>query len=289
MKDLPFPAWDLFPSIRALPVMTQLGCPFACVFCCHNSTRVVRYRPVEHVLEEVDWLLRTFDPTSINFVDETFGLQPDRSLRLLEGLARLNRRRQVRFSAQTRVDHVTEDLVRAMKRAGFGVVELGVESGDPAILSLSGKDTRIETVEEAVRMAGAGGLDVWLKFMLGLPGETVQSIRRSIDLSVRLNPARLSVAVVVPYPGSQVFEWARRGQQGYRLVSRDWRDFDKYAGKCVRMEGLSPRRLQWMQARMYLETLLRNGRAGDLCRMVLQNSALALSFLWTFFRRAGAR
>jgi anaerobic magnesium-protoporphyrin IX monomethyl ester cyclase len=172
-----------------------------------------------------------------------------------------------------------------MKRAGFEFIELGVESGDAQVLSRSRKGARLEEVESAARLAAGAGLKVWLKFILGLPGESMQSIRRSIALAVRLNPSRLSVALIVPYPGSQIYEWARKSEHGYRLTSRDWSDFDKYTGSCLRVEGLPPWKLKWMQARMYLETLLRNGRGGDLARMVLQNGALIRSFTGSFLRR----
>jgi radical SAM superfamily enzyme YgiQ (UPF0313 family) len=175
-----------------------------------------------------------------------------------------------------------------MKSAGFEFVELGVESGDPGVIARSGKDLDLALLESAVTLAKRVGLKVWLKFILGLPGETARSVRHTIDLAVALNPDRLSVATIVPYPGSQVYEWARAGEGGYRLLSSDWRHFDKYRGRCLELEGISYRTLRRLQAQMYVETYLRNGRVGELGRMVWQNAAFVTSYAWSAFGRAHA-
>jgi radical SAM superfamily enzyme YgiQ (UPF0313 family) len=279
LDRLPRPAWDLFPRATEYPVATQLGCPYRCVFCSHNSTRTVRQRDVASVVDEIAWLDRDYAPRSISFIDETFGLDEERTSELLDRVARLALHAGTTFSAQTRADCVSPSLLRSMKRARFEFLEMGVESGDPEILERSGKGLRLERLEAAVRGAREAGLKVWLKFILGLPGETLESIRRTIELAVKLNPARLSVATIVPYPGSQVYAWARSGEMGYRLVSSGWGDFDKYLGACLEVEGLSYRALKRKQAQMYLEVYLRNGRVGDLGRMVFQHRALVGSWL----------
>jgi radical SAM superfamily enzyme YgiQ (UPF0313 family) len=284
MSGLPFPAWDKFPRCSEYPIMTQLGCPYACVFCCHNSSHVARYRPVQAVIEEIEWLVSNFRPARVTFIDETFGLRTDRTMHLLDALAVLNRRAGLTFSAQTRVNLVTQDLAPAMKAAGFRYIELGVESGDAKVLSRAQKGIQIEQVRKAVQISKNAGLKVWLKFILGLPGETPETARNTISLSVSLNPNRLSVATLVPYPGSQVYRWAREGLEGYQLLSRDWADFDKYSGKSLSIDGLSSRTLRWFQARMYLETYLRNGRVMELFRMVVKNIAVCLSFLRSLLR-----
>ena len=88
VQCLPFPAWDLFPPGLTYPVITQLGCPFRCVFCSHNSSHSMRYRPVDAVLEEITWLDSQHHPTVVTFIDETFGLKHDRTCQLLDGMAR---------------------------------------------------------------------------------------------------------------------------------------------------------------------------------------------------------
>ncbi len=287
VAGLPQPAWHLFPRATAYPLMASRGCPYACVFCSHNLERRVRYRPVEAVLAEVEWLHREFHAAQIYFEDETFGLRRAETEQLLEGLIRFNQTAGVEFKAQTRVDVANVKLFRRMRQAGFRYCELGLESGDAEVLRRSGKGANPEQAVAAVRAAREAGLKVWANFIVGLPGETRTSIRNSIDLAVRLNPERLSVAKIVAYPGSQVHTWAVRGENGYHLTGGDWNQFDKYVGTGrLEIEGLSAATLRRLQARFYLEMYLRNRRFGDLLRLLWRRRGLMLSFAGSFLPRA---
>ncbi len=282
---LPYPAWDLFPRSNIYPVLSERGCPFECVFCSHNSGKKLRSRPVEHVIEEIKWLACDFNPQEIWFQDETFGLNTSRTVDLLERLTGINQHKKIKFRAQTRVDCVDQEMVSLMRTAGFEYLEMGVESGDPGILAASGKRTNLEQVEKSVEIARKGGLKVWLKFIVGLPGETPATVKRSIQLAVKLNPHRLSVATIVAYPGSLVFEWALKGLKGYRLLGSNWATFDKYLANSIELDTLSFRALRWLQLRMYAETYLRNGRWLELHQLVSGNFSLAVKMLLGIFRK----
>jgi anaerobic magnesium-protoporphyrin IX monomethyl ester cyclase len=277
LERLPFPAWDLFPRVDDYPLMTHRGCPFRCVFCSRNLTQRVRSRSAAHVMEEIRWLHRTFAPQRITIEDETFGLQSGPTEALLARLIEFNRHAGLRFQAGTRVDRASVRLFQLMKQAGFDRVELGVESGVPAVLERSGKGVDVGQVRAAVRGARQAGLKIWLNFIIGLPGETKATVRQSIELAVELNPDRLSVAVIVPYPGSEVYRWSQRGENGYRLLSKDWRDYDKYLAAAVELETLDHRTMRRLQGRMYLEVYARNARFGQLARLVWSHRALAWS------------
>ncbi|MFH1071600.1 MAG: radical SAM protein [Candidatus Glassbacteria bacterium] len=279
LADLPFPAWDLFPRTRSYPLLTERGCPYACVFCSRNSSGRVRSRPVEQVVEEIKWLLADFTPEEVRVEDETFGQMPGRAEKLLESFIAF-KAPDVRFQAQTRVDCMSGSLATLMKRAGFEFVQLGVESGDPQVLKNSGKGITLGQVDQAVRTARAAGLKVWLKFIIGLPGETESSVRRSIELASRLNPERLSVAVIVAYPGSRVYEWAKGETNGYRITAKSWDRFDKYLSDSLELDTLSAGKLRRLQVRMYMETYLRNRRYAEFLRLVLRNFALAKTILF---------
>jgi len=104
-------------------------------------------------------------------------------------------------------------------------------------------------------------------------------------LAVALNPHRISVATIVPYPGSQNYDWARSGERRNRLLSSNWGDYDKYIGKCLELDGIPSRTLQRLQVQMYLETYLRNGRLGELCQLAFQNASLMTSFFASVLRQ----
>jgi radical SAM superfamily enzyme YgiQ (UPF0313 family) len=271
IAKLPFPAWDLFPRRSAYPLMSERGCPYKCVFCSRNMGQKMNYRPIDHVLEEIRWVDESFSPREIYFEDETFALRRDRTEELLERLVDYNADKHLSFKAQTRVDRITQPLIRQMRRAGFDYMELGVESGDDSILADAEKGTNVEQVMEAVRILKSEGMRVWTNFIIGLPGETTESVRRSIDLAVRLNPNRLSVAIITAYPGTPIYEWARKGEHGYRLLSEDWGRFDKYLSSSVELDTLSYRTMRRLQLQMYLETYLRNRRFREFGKLAWQH------------------
>jgi len=279
VATLPFPAWDLFPRSTVYPMMTERGCPYECVFCSRNMSRKVRSRPLDNVTEEIRWLHRDFAPDEIHIEDETFGLHKERTYEFLAWLADFNRDKGIQFKAQTRVDTLTPRMAAMMKNAGFGYVELGVESGDADVLARSKKGYSPSQAEIAVKTLSDAGIKAWVNFIIGLPGETRESIRHSIELASRLNPNRLSVAIIVAYPGSEIYQWAVSGQNGYHLLTRDWQRFDKYLTSSVEIDGLSYGTMRRYQFQMYAETYLRNRRIRDLAMFAWKNRSFVRPFL----------
>jgi anaerobic magnesium-protoporphyrin IX monomethyl ester cyclase len=279
LTSLPFPAWDLWPSQKAYPVMTERGCPFRCVFCCHNMGRIMRSRPIWHVMLELRWLRDTFGAESIAFEDETFGLDHTRTNELLQQCIEFNQSKSMTFIAQTRIDFVTKELVSLMKSAGFDWISLGIESGDNEILKRAQKDITVDQIEKTVRIAKSAGLKIWPKFILGLPGETRKSALRTIRLAVRINPERFGAAIIVAYPGCLIYEWAIKNENGYRFLSNDWKNFDKYLSTSIELETLDIRALKWLQLRMILEVYLRNGRILEFLKIVVEDIFLAASII----------
>lgn len=268
MATLPLPAWDLFPRSAVYPMMTERGCPYNCVFCSRNMSKRVRSRPMGHVMEEVHWLVRDFQAREIHIEDETFGLHADATGQLLEALAEFNHDGRVCFKAQTRADRMTPRFARQLRAAGFRYVEIGVESGDEAVLAAAEKGIDLAEIEASIRTLKEAGIKTWANFIIGLPGETRESVKRSTALAVRLNPHRLSVAIIVAYPGSEIFRWAQAGEHGYRLLTTDWDRFDKYLTPSVELDTLSYSTMRRLQLRMYFETYLRNLRFGDLTKLI---------------------
>jgi radical SAM superfamily enzyme YgiQ (UPF0313 family) len=276
---LPFPAWDLFSHGDHIPVLTHRGCPFQCTFCGHNSGFKPRYRTPENVLAELEHVVDRHAPSVIRFEDETFGLHMGRTKTILQGILARGLHRRVRFSAQTRVDRIDDEFVALLREASFETLELGVESGNPEILRSIKKGITLDQVEHAVRLARAHGLLVWCKFILGHPNETVATVGDTVDFIARLNPDRLSVSIMTPFPGTPIHEMAIRGEGGYRLLSKDWRDFDKYSTGALELDGLSLAQLKRYQIWCYAKLYLANGRFRDLARMLRDHHAMAREML----------
>ena len=283
--ELPFPAWHLFRVGDQVPLLTHRGCPFQCNFCGHNSGFKPRYRTPASVLAEIEHVVTTFRPNVIRFEDETFGLHVRRTKEILHGIVARGLHRRVRFSAQTRVDRIDDELVALLREARFETLELGVESGNPAILAATHKGITLEQVERAVVLARRHRLRVWCKFILGHPNETLPDIRDTVAFIARLNPDRLSVAIMTPYPGTPIHDMARKGEGGYRLLARDWTDFDKYSAGALELDGVSLGQLKFYQLWSYVNLYLRNRRLGELARLVWAHRPMARELAWSMLAR----
>lgn len=273
--ELAFPAWQLFRLGDQVPLLTHRGCPFQCNFCGHNSGFKPRYRTVANVLAEIEEIVARYRPTTIRFEDETFGLHVRRTKELLAGIVSRGIHRRVRFSAQTRVDRIDAELVSLLRDASFETLELGVESGNPRVLEATRKGITLDQVEHAIALARRAGLLVWCKFILGHPNETEAELRDTVAFIARINPDRLSVSVMTPFPGTPIHEMALRGEGGYRLLSSRWEDFDKYSAGALELESVSLGRLKLYQLWSYANLYLRNGRLRELFGLVWEHRALA--------------
>jgi radical SAM superfamily enzyme YgiQ (UPF0313 family) len=231
------------------------------------------------VLDEVEEVLARYRPKRIRIEDETFGLHMGRTKAILEEIIARGLHRRISFSAQTRVDRVDEEFMHLLKTANFETLELGVESGNPDILLKTEKGITLEQVEHAVALAKANGLKVWCKFILGHPYETRKTIRDTIDFIAKINPNKLSVSIMTPFPGTPIHEMALRGDGGYRLLSGGWEDFDKYSSGVLELETVSLGRLKRYQIECYLNMYIRNRRFRELGSLAVANRAVAWEML----------
>jgi anaerobic magnesium-protoporphyrin IX monomethyl ester cyclase len=282
---LPFPAWDLFRRVETLPLITHRGCPFQCTFCSHNSGFKPRYRTPANVLDEVEEMLARYGPKRIRIEDETFGLHMGRTKAILEGIISRGFHRQVTFSAQTRVDRIDDEFIQLLRTANFETLELGVESGNAEMLRAVKKGITLEQVEHAVALAKANGLRVWCKFILGHPNETHATIRDTVNFIAKINPHKLSVSIMTPFPGTPIHEMAMRGEGGYRMLSGGWEDFDKYSSGVLELEDVSLAQLKRYQIACYVNLYVRNRRFRELVRLAVTNRAVG----WEMLSSATAR
>jgi hypothetical protein len=151
-----------------------------------------------------------------------------------------------------------------------------------------GKGISVDQVERAVELAKRANLTVWCKFILGHPNETIADLRRTADFIARLNPDRLSVSIMTPFPGTPIFDMAIRGEGGYRLLSSDWQNFDKYGTNVLELEGVSVTQLKLHQLWCYLKLYAWNRRLRDLARLALNNRGVVVELL-SQLARAAAR
>lgn len=280
LDSLAFPTYDHIKSeIRAYPILSSRGCPSKCIFCCRILGDRIRTRSPQNVVDEIRLVQSKRNPELIEICDDTFTLPPSRAFEICDLLIREGLHEKIRWFALSRVNGVDLELFHKMKDAGCVKVDFGVESGNEEILKRIRKGITISDARNATRMAKEAGLKTGSYFILGHPDETVQTIRDTINLAVELNTDVVSFGIMVPYPGTAIYDMAVNGECGYRLLSQKWEDYDKQIGNALEIEGLPRSDLEKWQRRAYLAVYLRNLRFAELIRLLISQRRLALSML----------
>jgi len=218
LDSLPFPARDLLPlekynvqlqmsntfGIKATMISSR-GCPNHCTFCSSHLTmgRRVRFRGIKSVVDEMEHLVNEYNVKYIMFYDDTFTINYKRTVEICNEF--IARKLKVHWFAHARVNTVDENLLRLMKRAGCSHVSFGVESGNQTILNNIKKGTTLDQARKAVKACQRAGIKTMSTFMFGNPGETAETINDTIDFAVELNPDQAVFSVLVPLPGTEVF------------------------------------------------------------------------------------
>ena len=269
---LPYPAIDHYyaNSKEALAhpnsyyvMFTSRGCPYKCAFCMQVLGRKVRRRSTESIIGEMKYAVDRYRAHTFNFADEIFLFDNLRTRKLLESFVENGFPRSIKWSALTRANFVTPGLVALAKKAGCVRLEMGVESGDDRILQVINKAITVEQVEKAVKIIKDAGISLGTYYILGHPNENSTTLRKTVDLAVKLNTDSIAVGLMVPYPGTRIFDLALQGKNGYRLLSQNWSEYDKYGGKVLEVEGLPYAELAKWQRRTYLRLYLMNRRFKD--------------------------
>jgi hypothetical protein len=207
---IPPPRYDLFPLDRyRMPynryhpyatIITSVWCPFGCRFCPFARTRY-RARAVDDVLANLEKIGR-MGIRQVHIADWTFGVDRRQARAILEGM--IQARFEFTWSCLSRVDLMSRELMALAKRAGCDLVEFGVESGSQALLDRYRKGITVEEIRRAFRSARELGLSTLATFVLGLPGETRETLRQTLDLALEIEPTFCSFNVASPRMGTEL-------------------------------------------------------------------------------------
>lgn len=249
LDALPNPARDLVPLARYLAfdshasVVTSRGCPYECIFCSAPAWtgRKVRYRTPSLCVDEIEDLAR-LGFTEITIEDDLFTLYRKHFLAVCGELQR--RHTGIRWNAFSRVDTITPEIVQTMADAGCQAICFGVESGDQEVLDLIKKNSSLAKVKDAMRMAQDAGICALASFIVGLPGETEETLRKTVAFAEELKQEFGSLCgfhILSPFPGTEVREKA--AEYGLEILNSDWTRYD--ANHVVsRTPGASPEAIQ---------------------------------------------
>ena len=249
LDALPIPARDLVPLARYLAfdshasVVTSRGCPYECIFCSAPAWtgRKVRYRTPSLCVDEIEDLAR-LGFSEITIEDDLFTLYRKHFLAVCGELQRRNT--GIRWNAFSRVDTITPEIVETMADAGCQAICFGVESGNQEVLDLIKKHSSLAKVKQAMRMAQDAGICALASFIVGLPGETEETLRKTVEFAEELKSEFGSLYgfhILSPFPGTEVREKA--AEYGLEILNSDWTNYD--ANHVVsRTPGASPEAIQ---------------------------------------------
>lgn len=221
LDSISFPAWDLLPMDKyylpatrkgvlgkSATVLTSRGCPFNCIFCSKAVFgRTIRYRSPENIINEVEILKNKYNVREILFVDDTISLDKDRMIELCKLM--IDKNLGISWECHSRVDAVTDDLLKYMKQAGCRGIAFGIESGSPKMLENIDKRITLEQAMNAIKLCRKHKITSLCSFMFGNPGETKDTAKKTIDFAKKLDPDFANFFALVPLPGSRVFKIAR--------------------------------------------------------------------------------
>ena len=275
LDSLPFPAYDLMPiekytvfgsRLEHFPMITSRGCPFACRYCSSSlfMGRRFRFRSAENVVDEMEWLVSDFKARHIAFGDDTFTLNRKRVIEICDEIKK--RGLEVDWSCSSRVDTISGELLRKMRDAGCSAIYYGVESASPEILRYYRKRIDLENVRKAVELTKKAGITTICSFIIGAPYERKEDMKATLKFALKLDPDYAQFSVLTPYPGTEIYEEAKRDDL---LISENFDDYT--AGKPVLKNlYLSPgdisRFLRYCYLRFYLRPkfIWREIRKGNL-------------------------
>lgn len=268
LDELPFPARHLFNQLAytypdalkspAIGLMTSRGCPGQCTYCCTKCIfgLTYRFRSADSVIAEIEHLIEKFGVKEVHIWDDNFTANKKRVFEFCEKVRAKNLHKKVLFSVPQglRVDQVDEDILKALKSINVYSVGFGVESGNDKVLKLCKKNITKDMARKAVSLSKKLGFDVWCFFILGLYGDTEETIRETIEFAKELDPLFAKFLLLKPYPGTEAFE--QLDDRGL-IMERDYEKFGLYAKPIHRLPGISPERLVELHNQAFVEFYLR--------------------------------
>ncbi|AFM23743.1 B12-binding domain-containing radical SAM protein [Desulfomonile tiedjei] len=302
LDSLPFPAWhhlDLlryFDGSKLYPyvdIFSGRGCPHSCTFCLWPQVmhgRKVRLRSPENVVDEMERDIalcpKVVQGGEFFFEDDTFTLIKSNAVAICEEIVK--RGLKVKFSVNARTDTADEELFRILKAAGCRELLVGFESGDSNVLTHMQKRESVDDARRFMELAHKTKLDVHGCFVIGLPGETEDSIGKTIDMALGLGLHTVQFSGAVPFPGTRYFDYCK---ENGLLKTEQWDLWleDGEQAAVVDYPGLSRDRVKqavdeglkkfYFRPSYMLKFLFQTRSMSDLYRK-LRGARNFLSYLW---------
>jgi anaerobic magnesium-protoporphyrin IX monomethyl ester cyclase len=265
LDDLPIPLHHLLPLQKyRVPMMktpytfivTSRGCSAGCTYCIKHVSYQwsLRLRSPENIVKEL-WVLKKLGIDYIHMYADLFTLSRDQVVGLCELM--IQEKLNIKWTCNSRVDYVDEEELALMGKAGCWMIAWGVESGNYEILKHARKGANPAKAKTALTWAHNAGIKNWGYFIIGLPGETEETIKQTIAFSKKLPLDIALFHIAAPYPGTPFFfEVVKNGW--FRPGTR-WEEVDMDRSTVLDYPNLPAERLEYWQKRAFREWAFRPG------------------------------
>jgi len=203
-------------------IMGSRGCPFACTYCASKKAwgRKVRFRSAENIIDEIVIVHEKFGTTQFAFEDDSF--TANKKL-VYDFCSNLKKRLNINWSAITRINLLTEEMIDVMKDAGCNHIRVGIESGSDKILTDTKKGLTLDDMRRGAAILRKKKIYWSAYFMIGLPTETEEDVKKSIEFMKEIRPDYCTVSIFTPYPGTEIYYDLLK--QGIVKEDMDWAKF----------------------------------------------------------------
>jgi anaerobic magnesium-protoporphyrin IX monomethyl ester cyclase len=239
LDTLPFPAYEKlsgYPLSYKLPIfnypkvpnascISSRGCPYSCSYCDRSVFRKsFRYNSAQYLYDHLKYLKDKFDIKHVNFYDDQFTFNRSR-VEMFSQLM-IEKPLKMTFNCAARAEHLDFELLQNMKAAGCWMISLGIETGDENLLAQHRQNPDLEMMKDKIHLIKKAGIRVKGLLMMGLPGESEESIEKSKAYVFSLPIDDFNLAKFTPFPGSPVYSQIKKQGEKIGTFNEDWEKMD---------------------------------------------------------------
>jgi len=277
LDDLPLPRYDLLPLDKYLMplikgpycfIVTSRGCPAGCTYCIKHVSYgpTMRLRSPAKLMEEIQFLY-SLGVRHIHMYADLFTVNREQVVGLCRAI--LDSGLKITWTCNSRVDFVDREMLGLMAKSGCFYISWGLESANKEILTHARKGVDADRAVQSLRSAREAGIKNWGYFIIGLPGETEETIKQTIAFSKSLPLDIALFHIAAPYPGTPFFQevvkngWFRPGVR--------WEEVDMDESTVLDYPGLPGHRLEYWQKRAFREWAMRPGPIITYLKMLMSD------------------